>query len=99
MSPAAVTAWISRFAQVVGFEADAAAAAVGTTARQSTQVRMRRPTLSSHRPGSPPPLGSPPMELEITPEPTAEERAAIEAALAETPQEPPLSWREEAEEP
>jgi hypothetical protein len=39
------------------------------------------------------------VELEITPEPTPEERAAIEAALAFEPQDPPAPWREEDGEP
>jgi hypothetical protein len=39
------------------------------------------------------------MNLEITPEPTPEERAAIEAALAAEPQEPPAPWREDPDEP
>jgi hypothetical protein len=38
------------------------------------------------------------LELEITPEPSAEERAAIAAAL-EGPEATPLPWREEDEEP
>jgi hypothetical protein len=38
------------------------------------------------------------VEYEITPEPTPEEREAIEAALAE-PQEPPTAWRVDDEEP
>jgi len=36
--------------------------------------------------------------IEITPEPTPEERQAIESALAES-QETPAPWREEEEEP
>lgn len=37
------------------------------------------------------------MNLEITPEPTDEERAAIEAALEEEREDlPPLSWLEES---
>jgi hypothetical protein len=39
------------------------------------------------------------VELEITPEPTPAERAAIEAALDEEPQDPVKPWREEDEEP
>jgi hypothetical protein len=39
------------------------------------------------------------VDLEITPEPTPEERAAIEAALAGKPQDPPNPWREEPDEP
>jgi hypothetical protein len=39
-----------------------------------------------------------PLELEITPEPSAEERAAIVAAL-EKAEETPFPWREEDEEP
>jgi hypothetical protein len=38
------------------------------------------------------------VELEITPEPTAAERAAIEAALEE-PAKPAAPWREDTEEP
>jgi hypothetical protein len=38
------------------------------------------------------------LELEITPEPSAEERAAIVAAL-EKAEETPFPWREEDEEP
>lgn len=37
------------------------------------------------------------MNLDITPEPTDDERAAIEAALAEKPQLPPPAWVEESE--
>jgi hypothetical protein len=39
------------------------------------------------------------MDLEITPEPTPEERAVIEAALAGDPQDPPMPWRDEPVEP
>jgi hypothetical protein len=39
------------------------------------------------------------VELEITPEPTPEERAAIEAALSGDDQDPPIPWRKEDEEP
>jgi hypothetical protein len=39
------------------------------------------------------------VDLEITPEPTPSERAAIEAALADEPQDPVTPWREEDEEP
>jgi hypothetical protein len=39
------------------------------------------------------------VELEITPEPTPAERAAIEAALAGEPQDPVKPWREGDEEP
>jgi hypothetical protein len=39
------------------------------------------------------------VDLQITPEPTPEERAAIEAALAEKPQDPPTAWRGEPDEP
>jgi hypothetical protein len=38
------------------------------------------------------------VELEITPEPSDEERAAIQAALEEA-QPVPLPWRDEDEEP
>jgi hypothetical protein len=38
------------------------------------------------------------VELEITPEPTDEERAAIAAALAE-PVDEPAPWREDDDEP
>jgi hypothetical protein len=38
------------------------------------------------------------VELEISPEPSEEERAAIAAALA-APAEPSGPWREEADEP
>jgi len=39
------------------------------------------------------------VDLEIAPEPTPEERAAIEAALAGEPQDPPTPWRDESNEP
>jgi hypothetical protein len=39
------------------------------------------------------------MDLEITPEPTPEERAVIEAALAADPQDPPMPWRPDPFEP
>jgi hypothetical protein len=39
------------------------------------------------------------MELEIIPEPTPEERAAIEAALAGEAASPPAPWRDDPEEP
>jgi hypothetical protein len=39
------------------------------------------------------------VELEITPEPTPDERAAIEAALAAEAQEPPGPWRNDPDEP
>jgi hypothetical protein len=39
------------------------------------------------------------MELEISPEPTAEERAAIVAALAEAAEEPASAWTAEPAEP
>jgi hypothetical protein len=39
------------------------------------------------------------VDLEITPEPTPEERAAIEAALAETPENAPVPWRNDQDEP
>src|SRR4051794_41928116 len=92
MRPAEVTVRISLFAQVDGLEAEAAATA-GTAAEHSSRVRRRRPTIASHRPGSRSTLISIPVDLEITPEPTPEERAAIEAALAEKPQDPPNPWR------
>jgi hypothetical protein len=38
------------------------------------------------------------VELEIAPEPSDEERAALSAALAEPP-ETPAPWRQEDEEP
>jgi hypothetical protein len=39
------------------------------------------------------------MELEIRPEPTDDERAAIVAALTSEPQDPPTPWRDEDDEP
>jgi hypothetical protein len=39
------------------------------------------------------------VELEITPEPTPEERAAIEAALGAGDREAPRPWRDEDDEP
>jgi hypothetical protein len=34
------------------------------------------------------------VKLEITPEPSEDERAAIEAALAQEPEEPASAWQE-----
>jgi len=45
------------------------------------------------------PLGFRPVELEISPEPTDEERAAIVAALAQEAVNTPLTWEEESSEP
>jgi hypothetical protein len=53
---------------------------------------------NSHRPVSPPPLGSFLVELEITPEPSDDERAAIAAALEEA-RPAPSPWRGEDDEP
>jgi hypothetical protein len=39
------------------------------------------------------------VDLEIVPEPTPEERAAIEAALAAEAQDTPVPWRDEPGEP
>src|SRR3954452_22515795 len=97
MRPAEVTVRISLFAQVDGLEAEAPATA-GTAAKHSSRMRRRRPTSASHRPGSWSTLISIPVDLEITPEPTPEERAAIEAALAEKPQDPSNPGREEPDE-
>jgi len=46
----------------------------------------------SHRLGRAATLACPGMDLEITPEPTAEERAAIAAVLAEDVEPQPASW-------
>jgi hypothetical protein len=39
------------------------------------------------------------VDLQITPEPTPAERAAIEAALGEEPQDPPAPWRDDPDDP
>jgi hypothetical protein len=98
-SPAEVTVRISLFAHVAGCEAEAAETPAGTAAKHSSRVTRRRPTTPSHRPRSRSTLISCDVDLEITPEPMPEERAAIEAALADEPQDPPTRWREDLDEP
>src|SRR5689334_22058715 len=92
MSPAAVTTLICAAAQLAGLAGAAAAVAANASARTTAKgMRRRRPTTGSHRPGLPPTLACGAVEFEITPEPTEEERAAIEAALAE-PEDEPSPW-------
>jgi hypothetical protein len=99
ISPAAVTARICGAAHDdTGFAVEAAALDAKTSESRQTELTRRRVTASSHRPASLPALVSFLVELEITPEPSAEERAAIAAALEEA-EETPLPWREEDEEP
>src|SRR5581483_9409532 len=102
--PAATTVRIWAVSQVAA--EGAAEAAPATRAAKRRLVRGRRPTGGSHRRGGRPTLACGGVEFEITPKPSEEERAALEAALAEEAEETPSPWlrrvlpgREEPQEP
>jgi hypothetical protein len=57
-------------------------------------MRRRPRTAAFHRPRFAGTLALGEVELEITPEPSEEERAAIAAALAQMPVEPGSAWRD-----
>jgi hypothetical protein len=94
--PAAVTVWIWGAAHERSGCPDAAAAPVWTSARTVTAAARLRLTDTSDRRQAAETLACTHVALEITPQPTEDERAAIEAALAADAQEErPSLWAQE----
>ena len=75
-----------------GLDLRGAVLATTSTRTMASGMRRRRPTVSSNRPGVAPTLACAVVELEITPQPSEEERAAIAAALAEETEVQPSPW-------
>src|SRR4029077_850146 len=96
INPAPVTVRISGAAHDPDGFVDAAAAPVGTSASIAAARKRRRPTEVSDRPELARALAFAPMILEISPQPSDQERAAHEAALAPEAQDEEASpWADE----